>query len=187
MIRPYIMRRYIAFLRAMNVGGRNVTNDVLRALFVAQGFADVSTFIASGNVIFTSPETDEAGLRAQIEAHLRAELGYEVITFLRTDAEVAAVAAYQPFDADRCAAAANLSVGFLAEPLSAESLAALAAFRSDTDDFAVHGREIYWISTVKQSETKITNAVLERKLKIRLTFRGVNTIARLTAKYPPAP
>ncbi len=46
------MPTYVAFLRAINVGGHNVKMEVLRALFEAQGYADVATFIASGNVIF---------------------------------------------------------------------------------------------------------------------------------------
>ena len=63
--------RYVAFLRAINVGGHTVKMDALRAHLAALGFADVQTFIASGNVLFTAPG-DPAALEAQIEAHLAA-------------------------------------------------------------------------------------------------------------------
>ncbi|MBK8836052.1 MAG: DUF1697 domain-containing protein [Anaerolineae bacterium] len=72
------MRRYFAFLRAINVGGRNVTMAVLRNAFTSLGLQDVETFIASGNVIFASKSDDCAALESTIEAGLQKTLGYEV-------------------------------------------------------------------------------------------------------------
>ena len=57
------MPRFFAFLRAINVGGHNVTMEKLRGLFEASGFKDVETFIASGNVIFTSNSKTRKGLK----------------------------------------------------------------------------------------------------------------------------
>src|SRR5438093_13743288 len=91
------MPPYVAFLRGINVGGHTVKMDDLRRHFEAMGVANVSTFIASGNVLFESPEADAAALERRIEATLHAALGYESATFLRTDAELAAVAAQDPF------------------------------------------------------------------------------------------
>src|SRR4030095_12804333 len=82
------MPRYVAFLRAINVGGHIVKMDQLRKLFTQLGFTDVETFIASGNVLFTSPSKSGAALEAKIEKHLKAALGYEVATFVRTATEV---------------------------------------------------------------------------------------------------
>ena len=78
------MAKYIAFLRAINVGGRTIKMDHLRTLFAQMGFADVATFIASGNVIFDSPETDTVVLERTIEDGLQDMLGYRVDTFIRT-------------------------------------------------------------------------------------------------------
>ena len=80
------MTRLIAFLRAINVGGHTVTMDKLRKEFEALGLMEVETFIASGNVIFTPRSLDVVALEKKIEARLRASLGYEVATFVRTDA-----------------------------------------------------------------------------------------------------
>src|SRR5687768_4657369 len=91
------MPRYIAFLRAINVGGHTVKMDRLRQLFEELGFANVETFIASGNVIFETRSTKMPALEKKIERHLHAALGYEVTTFIRTPAELTAVAALQPF------------------------------------------------------------------------------------------
>ena len=76
------MSRYIAFLRAINVGGHTVTMDRLRALFTSLGFTRVETFIASGNVIFDTPSRSPTKLESNIEQHLQLALGYEVRTFL---------------------------------------------------------------------------------------------------------
>jgi uncharacterized protein (DUF1697 family) len=89
--------RYVAFLRAINVGGHTVKMEALRRLFEGLRFAAVSTFIASGNVVFETDEGDPVALEQLIERALHVALGYEVATFLRTDAEVALVAAYAPF------------------------------------------------------------------------------------------
>lgn len=177
------MTRYVAFLRAINVGGHVVKMDVLRGCFESLGLAGVETFIASGNVIFES-RVAAAALERRIEACLRESLGYEVATFLRTDAEVAAIALHRPFPAPALAAAAALNVGLLTEPLSAAAKRTLMKFCTDVDDFHVHDRQIYWICRNRQSESKFTNAAMERSCAVRATFRGINTIRKLAAKYP---
>ena len=183
------MPRRIAFLRAINVGGHFVTMAALRGHFEKLGLEQVETFITSGNVIFTTPAKNDAALERKIEAHLEKALGYEVKTFLRSEAEIAAIARHKPFDEARMQAALTLSVALLAAPLDAARRKLLAAMRTDADDFHVHGREMYWLSTRRQSESKFSNARFERTLKLSATFRGLNTIARLAEKYtcPIAP
>lgn len=176
----------IAFLRAINVGGHNVKMEQLRALFEQLGFDAVETFIASGNVVFETAAPPDTSLEATIEAHLEAALGYEVATFLRSDAEVAAVAAHRPLPEAAMAAFAAQNIGFLATPLSADEVAILQGFNSDIDDFHAHGREVYWLARVRQSDSRFNNNVFERALRRKATFRGVNTVRRLAAKYPPA-
>jgi len=176
------MPRYIAFLRAINVGGRNVPMRVLAREFERLGFDDVETFIASGNVIFTTASRSAAALERRIERALASSLGYEVTTFVRTDDEVAAVAGYRPFAEPDLRRAVALNVGLVAAPLPAAARKAVEALTSDIDTFHVHGREVYWMCQKKQSDSKFSNAVLERALKMRSTFRGLNTIRRLAEK-----
>jgi uncharacterized protein (DUF1697 family) len=59
-------------------------------------------------------------------------------------------------------------------------------FKTDIDNFHVHGREVYWLCRKKQSESTFSNNAFEKALKLRATFRGMNTIKKLAAKYPPA-
>lgn len=180
------MPRYIAFLRAINVGGHIVKMYDLRVLFESLQFKGVETFIASGNVIFETASKSSLNLPAKIEAHLHKALGYEVATFVRTDLEVAAIANYKPFRESNVKSAGAFCVGFMAQPLEREGEKTLMRFRSDIDDFHVNGTEIYWLCQKRQSESNFSNFSFEKALKRRATFRGMNTILRLAAKYPPS-
>jgi len=177
--------RYIALLRAINVGGRTVKMEKLRELFDWMGFRSVETFIASGNVIFESPARDGASLEKRIEGALQTSLGYEVATFIRTPAEMAAVATHQPFPAAEIALPdAALYVAFLRVAPTDEVAGKLLALRGDLDDLHVLGRELYWLARHKMNESKINNTVLERILGSPATVRNITTVRKLAAKYP---
>ena len=160
--------------------------EKLRGLFEALGFKDVETFIASGNVIFASNSKDTGALERKIEDYLRKSLGYEVKTFLRTESELAAIAQRTPFKAHQLRSAQAVCVGFVTEPLTAEARKSLMALRNEIDDFHVHGREVHWLCKLKQSESKFSNKLFEKTVKVGVTFRGINTVARLATKYAPS-
>jgi len=176
------MTKYVAFLRAINVGGHTVKMDHLRQLFEEMGFANVETFIASGNVIFEADAPERKALARRIEAGLQAALGYRVDTFVRSVAELAEIAAYKAFEASVLADNV-LYVGFLAEPPSDEAKQALQTFNSDLDLFHVEGREVYWLCFTKISDSKFSGAKLEKTLGMPATLRNVNTVNRLVVKY----
>ena len=174
--------RVFAFLRAINVGGHTVTMDKLRGLFEELGLEEVATFIASGNVMFTSPGTSLPALERKIATRLEESLRYEVATFLRTAPEVIAIANYKPFAEAQIRGAGAFCVGFLAQPLDTTGKKSLVTLESAIDHFKMHGREVYWLCDKKQSESKFSNAVFEKTMGIRVTFRGGNTVAKLAAK-----
>jgi uncharacterized protein (DUF1697 family) len=177
------MPRYIAFLRAINVGGHTVKMDALRQQFEGLGFAGVETFIASGNVVFETAKKNAGVLEKTIELQLRTALGYEVATFIRTADELAAIAQYQPFSAPMLKTAQALNVAFLPNSLDAASHKKLLALKTDIDDFHVHGCEVYWLCRRKQSESTFSNAVLEKTIGRASTIRGIHTIQKMAAKY----
>ena len=177
------MPRHVAFLRAINVGGHTVKMEQLRTLFEELGLKEVQTFIASGNVIFQSP-AKSSSLEAKIERHLRQALGYEVDTFIRTDGEVAAVAVYRPFKNMPAGFTGAQVVGFLRGPLDVATTRAVLALRTEIDDLHVNGRELYWRTAGGQSDSTLGNALFERTLKGKATFRNINTVVRLAARYP---
>jgi uncharacterized protein (DUF1697 family) len=177
------MPKLVAFLRAINVGGHTVSMGTLRREFEAIGLKHVETFIASGNVVFTAPQGRTTALERKIEKRLHDSLGYEVRTFIRTEAEVAAIAGYKPFEDAQLRSAQAVNVAFLGDPLEPAGVKLLMAMRTSIDDFHVNGREMYWLCRKKQSESTFSNARFEKALGGRATFRGVKTIAKLAAKY----
>lgn len=177
------MSKYVAFLRAINVGGHTVKMETLRALFQALKFQNVETFIASGNVIFESSLERADVLEKSIAAHLEQHLGYAVATFLRDEKEMRALAQYKPFSQKEMDAAGALNIALLAQPLNDAQIQKLMALQNNQDKFHVHARETYWLCQTKQSDSKFSNAVLEKTIRAPATLRGFNTLQKLAAKY----
>lgn len=175
------MSRYVALLRAINVGGRNVKMEALREQFLGLGFAQVETYLASGNLLFESQAHTRAGLQARIETALQRSLGFAVDCFLRDPAQMVNVGRLAAEGQARPGIIA-MNVGFLHEPLDANGERLLRSYRSDQDDFELQGREIYWSCACKQSDSKFQPATLERALKMPITFRGANTCVQLAAR-----
>ena len=178
------MPKYVAFLRAINVGGHIVKMDQLRSMFEALAFTNVETFIASGNVIFDSNTRNTASLERKIEKHLQKELGYAVVTFVRVIADLPEIIRYEPFDKSELEAEGNtLYIGFLAEEPSIAAAEKLRACATEVDLFQVSGREVYWLLRTKFSDSKYSGAKLEKTLGMPTTLRNSNTIKRIAAKY----
>ncbi|HRY44714.1 MAG TPA: DUF1697 domain-containing protein [Thermoanaerobaculia bacterium] len=176
------MPRYVGFLRAVNVGGRVVKMERLRQLFEETGFTGVSTHLASGNVLFTAGRGRSATHEAKLERALGAGLGWEVATFLRTPAEMAAVVERLPFPAEDVATAHAVYVGFLKAPPAPEAHALLHGLRTPTDALEVHGREVYWLCRVRTAASELSGASLEKALKLAATFRNMTTVRAVAAK-----
>jgi uncharacterized protein (DUF1697 family) len=178
------MPKYVAFLRAINVGGHLVKMDQLRGLFEELGFKNVETFIASGNVIFDTKTTNVKSLEAKIEKHLQKALGYEVATFLRTVDDLVRISKHQPFDEDDLNADGNtLFVCFLPDQPTKEAANNLLSRATAIDAFHVNEREVYWLYRRNNGESKFYGPPLEKCLSLPTTVRNVNTVRRLAKKY----
>jgi uncharacterized protein (DUF1697 family) len=177
------MERYVAFLRGMNLGKRRIKNDELRAEFEALGFADVASFRASGNVIFGLEGREKEGALAErIEAGLGEALGYEVPVFLRSRAEVAAIAALEPFDAKLMAASkGKLQVSMLATRPTAAARRKVLALATDEDLLALASRELFWLPSGGTLESELDLKAIDRALG-KGTMRTKGTIDQIAAK-----
>ena len=183
------MPRYVAFLRAINVGGHTVKMDALRQHFETLKFKYVETLIASGNVIFESNAGDASTLARRIEKHLYETLGYEVGTFIRRSDELLKVAAHKPFKgADMSASGNSIYVAFIDEPIGADAMRKLKPHATAWDEFQVMEREVYWLCRRKKmSESKFSGAVLEKTLQRPATLRNMTTIRKIAAKFASQP
>ena len=176
--------RYVAFLRAVNLGGRTVKMDQLRKLFTSMGYTGVETFIASGNVVFESAVTKTADLERQIEALLEKGFGFPIATFVRSFDELDAAAKYNPFKADT-SAGANLYVAFVRETPSKAHERKLRALASEIDDFRVRGREVYWLRRGHFSDAP--PPPIEKILDMPATVRNSTTVRKIATKFGAGP
>jgi uncharacterized protein (DUF1697 family) len=176
------MERYVAFLRAINVGGHTVKMDHLRGLFGEMGLSDVSTVIASGNVIFHTRRKSVQQLEEQIQHHLREALGYDVAAFVRSVPELAALARYEPFPRADLETAVTLSVVFFHTPPSDDARRKLLSMRTPTDDFHVSEREAYWLCRTRMSDSLVfKKGLLDKVIGIPGTSRNMNTVRKIAA------
>jgi uncharacterized protein (DUF1697 family) len=163
------MTSYVALLRAVNVGGTGkLPMSDLKAMCAAAGFAEVRTYIASGNVLFASRLAEKA-VKRTLEQRLQDYAGKPVGVVVRTAAEMAAVLAANPF----AEAPANRTVAiFLDAPPPATVLQDVTGARGER--LALGRREIY---------VHYGDGMADTRLKIPAakagTARNMNTIAKL--------
>ncbi len=167
--------------------------DRLRECFEELGFENVTTFIASGNVIFSASARDVVALERKIERHLARSLGYDVATFIRSPAELKATAAFEPSEpvapfepsgpGQGAESASSLYVVFLAAPADDDLRSRFVASESEMDHFSFSGREIYWHIQGKLTDSPLFGAGLQKVTgDVPTTMRNMTTVRRLVAK-----
>jgi uncharacterized protein (DUF1697 family) len=181
------MPRYAAFLRAVNVGGRVVKMDALRTIFAGMGCRNVSTVIASGNVVFDAPWKSVARIERAIEQQLAEALGFTVTTFVRTLPELSALAAHPLVSGKKLEDGASLFVAFVRDTPGAETTRKLLALRSKEEAFEVHAHHVLWIVRGRFSNSALSGPSLERTLGVPTTVRNATTVRRIVEKCGGGP
>lgn len=177
------MPEYAAFLRAINVGGRRLANDALRAPFEEMGLEEVRTFQAAGNVVFSAPREAESKLAQRVGQALSQGLGYEVAVFLRTPAQVRAIAADEPFGKRAMQKSrGKLQVQFLSRKPKAGARERVLALATDDDLLAFGRRELYWLPSGGYADSALDLRAIAEVLGPG-THRTQATIERMAAKY----
>ena len=157
------MSRYVAFLRAINLGAkRRVAMADLREVFESLGYDEVSTYIASGNVLFAATGK-AADLERAIEPALAERFGFEIPTIVRTPAQIRKAVELEPFtdlaDGD------TWSITFLRTAPTPAARKAVAALSNDTDLLEVHGAELHWaVRKGGRANVSVTDKALDRAL-----------------------
>jgi len=176
---------YIALLRGINVGGKNIIKMAeLKRTFEAMGMSRVQTYIQSGNVLFEAEEEEEP-LRKRIEHELEAAFGFPATVVLRTAEEFKMVAANCPFAEEEVSKAEASSEGesqyvaFLLEEPSSEGIERLRAFKNESDEYQVQGREVFLLFRHSIRNSKLANNL--HKLGVPSTVRNWKTTNKLVA------
>lgn len=173
--------RYVALLRGINVGGRNLVGmPALKACFESAGFAEVSTYIQSGNVLFETTK-GKRGLATEIEAMLKGEFGVPLVVVLRSHPQLAAVVANAPKGFGRQPEKYLCDVVFLKEPLRASEAIKAVPTRPGVDTVSP-GKGVLYFSRLK---AKAVQSRLSRITSLpvykSMTIRNWNTTSKLLA------
>ena len=172
--------KYAAFLRGINVGGHAVIKMAdLKRTFESCGLQNVQTYIQSGNVIFESEKEDADSLEKQIESQLEKEAGYRIQIFVRTMREVQSIGKKSPF---RALGDETVHVAFLNKKPAKKEQQALLSFKSEADDFAFKGREVYNLRRGREKSI-FSNNFVEKILKMRATTRNLTTVGKIVERF----
>jgi uncharacterized protein (DUF1697 family) len=182
---PGVPRRtaYAALLRGVNLGARNrVRMPELRALVEELGCTDVATYLQSGNVVLRS-DRGAAALTKEVEQAIRGELGLDVAVVVRSRRQLERLVAGNPFVRPK-AKENSLYVTFLAKKPDAKRARKLKEESFEPERFELAGENVYLFFPNGYGRSKLSNALLERRLDVAATtrnWRTVTALAELTA------
>jgi uncharacterized protein (DUF1697 family) len=174
------MPSYVALLRGINVGGKNLIRmPALKACFEANGFGDVATYIQSGNVLFTAPATSSATLTLRIEGVLAEAFDYVPTVVVRNRRQMRAIVQRAPKGFGTKPAKFRYDVIFLKEPLNARVAVTSVPTKPGVDE--VHaGTGVLYVSRLiaKATSSRLTK-IISFPIYPRLTIRNWNTTTKL--------
>jgi uncharacterized protein (DUF1697 family) len=171
---------YIALLRGINVGGHaRVSMSDLRDFAAALGFVGAKTLLQSGNLVFRSAVRTSAPLERRMETEAGTHLDLQTDFFVRTASEWKAIVADNPFREQAARDPSHLIVMFLKRPPGAEHVAALQSAITGNEIVRAGGRQAYIVYPDGIGRSRLTGAVIEKKLGTRGTGRNWNTVLKL--------
>ncbi len=176
------MTTYVALLRGINVGGhRQVTMADLRELLTQLGLADPRSLLQSGNLVFRADATTGAQLEHLLEVGIEKRLGLQTDFFVRSAEEWKAVVARNPFRREAEHDPSHLVVMFLKDAPLVGGVEALQAAISGPEIVRAEATQAYIVYPSGIGRSRLTNALIERKLGRRGTARNWNTVLKLAA------
>ncbi len=175
------MKKYIALLRGINVGGkRKMKMADLRAACETLGWKELRTYIQSGNVLFACEEQQINTLEQQLSALILREFGFEVPVMILEKENLESIFnknyfVIQSEKVDK----SSLHVTFLSREPSGEEAKLLKEGDYKGDLFEISGKTVYLQCVGSYHKSKLTNQFWEKKLKCRATTRNWKTITKL--------
>lgn len=175
------MTQYVALLGSINVGGNRLKMDELTAALEAEGFQNVTTVVASGNVLFERHKAPDAALEHQIAQVIKDRFGINSFAAVRSKAELRSALEDNPFAKD--GEHKFVHTIFLAEPLDRDPFEAFAKAYDGPERLAAGTREFYVDYAEGVGRSKLDPAMTKAKVvKCRATARNLRSIARMLEK-----
>ncbi len=175
------MHTYIALLRGINVSGqKKIKMAELRQQLAELNIGNIATYIQSGNIVFTSAETNASALEEAIHQLIVKHYGFEVPVLVLTPQQLQQAIAAHPWPGDELRTTKSYFT-FLFETPTPEGIAALEAFDLGDDEWVLKGTTLYAYFPNGAGRSKMSNNLVERKLKVTATARNWNTVHKLVA------
>jgi uncharacterized protein (DUF1697 family) len=173
------MARYLALLRGINVGGKNLIKmAALAECFAAAGYADVVTYIQSGNVVF-STKTAAGGLVAQLERILGKTFGYQASVVVRTHRQLQAVVDGAPTGFGTQPTKYRYDVLFLKDPLTASAALEQVKTKPGVDAATAGPGALYFSRLVAKATQSQLSRLVSMPIYQHMTIRNWNTTTAL--------
>lgn len=150
----------------------------LRSHFEMPGITDITTYIQSGNVLFTTDEVDEDILRKRIETQLEQKLGYKVVAIIRMIRELQNVVRNMPFDTIKSEEKNRLYITFLSDLPAMDAQGIMGVNSNDAEYARIVHKEVYVYSS-NYGKTCFSNTFIEKKLGMQATTRNWATVNKL--------
>jgi len=171
---------YIAMLRGINVGGhKRIKMDRLRSSFEALGFAQVKTYIQSGNVVFKAGKISTSGLSRKIEDKILSDFGFQVSVISRTADEISKTITSNPFLNERGIDPERLHVMFLSDAPAPAAVKKLAELTAAPDRLHCLDRAIFFYFPNGVSQSVLFKNPVDRILAVVNTMRNWKTVNQL--------
>jgi uncharacterized protein (DUF1697 family) len=173
------MKTYIALLRGINVSGHKIIKmELLRTVLSESSFHKVSTYIQSGNILFQSAHSDVKTIETEIAACIQTHFGFEVPVVVITPEALKTIIENNPYH-QKIVDPAQPYVAFLSETPAPTSLEILQKIDFGGDTFVNKDKALYLHYANSAANTKLSNAVIENKLKVTATSRNWKTVLKL--------
>ena len=173
------MRIIISLLRGINVGGRTIKMDALRALYKSIDLLDAQTYVQSGNVIFKTKERNLDRLTKRIEEAIEKKFGFHSNVVLRTTAELRDAFARNPFAKRAGIEPGKLLLTFLGGHPDKAALERLSTIKGHPEELLLDGRELYIYFPNGAGRSKLPWASVEKILGVPGTARNWNTVTKM--------
>jgi uncharacterized protein (DUF1697 family) len=172
--------RYAALFGTINVAGNRLKMVDLRAAFEAEGFENVETVVASGNVLFDHPERPDEGLEEKLTLMMRDRFAMKSAALVRSRDALAATIAENPFAAD--GEEKLVHTLFLDGPVDPDGFAALVAGHSGPERLAMGDRALHIDYAAGVGGSKLVGPFIERRIGRKGTARNIRSMKRILAK-----
>ena len=175
-------QRYFVFIRAINVGGRRLTNEQLIEPFARLGLRDVAAYQAAGNITFRSDDPDAVELE-RLERALTQSFGFDAVIFVRNLDELRAIVETRPFtEEDLAGTEGRVQVSFLRRDADEASIAEVVALVPPDDRVEFVHRQWFWLPRNGISDSQLPVGSIEKILG-PMTIRTLGTISRMLDKF----